>query len=236
MNGLDVSIEAADGGSIPAYLAIPDAAPAPAIVLLPPIFGIEPVIRKMADGWAARGFVVLVLNQFWRDAEPGQMDRSDAGRAEALARARRVDPDQIVDDLRDAVATLRVMPVCNGKIGVVGICFGGRYAFLAAARLEVDAAAAFHGTQIGQSLADAPHVHAPLSLHFGADDPLTPQSEIDEIRAALHARSDAEIVVYPGVTHNFSLPGNPSYDGDAAARSEQRTFALFERLRTGVRS
>jgi carboxymethylenebutenolidase len=231
MNGLDVSIEARDGGSVPAYLAIPPDAPAPAIVLLPPIFGIEPVIRKMADGWAARGFVVLVLNQFWRDAEPGQLDRSEEGRARAMARAQRADVDQLMDDLGAALDTLRAMPVCNGKIGVVGICFGGRYAFLATARLEVGAAAAFHGTQIGASLADAPRVRAPLSLHFGEDDPITPPGEIDAIRAALRARPDAEIAVYPGATHNFSIPGNPAYDEDVATRAEQRTFALFERLR-----
>ena len=231
MNGLDVSVEARDGGSVPAYLAIPADGPAPAIVLLPPIFGIEPVIRKMADGWAARGFVVLVLNQFWRDAEPGQLDRSDEGRARAMARAQRADVDQLMDDLGAALDTLRAMPVCSGKIGVVGICFGGRYAFLATARLEVGAAAAFHGTQIGASLAEAPHVRAPLSLHFGEDDPITPPSEIDAIRAALRARPDAEIAVYPGATHNFSIPGNPAYDEDVAGRAEQRTFALFERLR-----
>jgi carboxymethylenebutenolidase len=231
MNGLDVSIEARDGGSVPAYLSIPPDALAPGVLLLPPIFGIEPVIRKMADGWAARGFAVLVLNQFWRDAEPGQMDRTDDGRARAQARAKRVDVDQLMDDAGAAFDTLRAMPVCNGKIGVVGICFGGRYAFLAAARLDVGAAAAFHPTQIGLSVAEGPRVHAPLSLHFGEDDPLTPPSEIDAIRAALRARPDAEIAVYPGATHNFAIPGNPAYDQDVAARSEQRTFALFERLR-----
>jgi carboxymethylenebutenolidase len=214
------------------YVALPGAAPAPGVVLLPPIFGIEPVVHALADRYAARGFVVVVPNQFRRDAEPQVMERTDAGREAALARARRVDPDVIVEDVRDTVAELRAMPQCSGRVAVLGFCFGGRYAFLAAARLDVQAAAAFHGTQIGMSLGDAPNVHAPLSLHFGADDPLTPKAELDAIAAALRGRSDAEIFTYPGATHNFAIPGVPGYDAAVAALAEQRVFALFDRLKT----
>ena len=138
---------------IETYVALPVEGRAPGILLLPPVFGIEPVIQELADRYAARGFVVAVPNQFHRDAEPEMMERTDEGRARALARAQRVDVDQIVDDVRAEVVALRAIPQCTGKIGVVGFCFGGRYAFLAAARLDVDAAAAFHPVQIGNSLA-----------------------------------------------------------------------------------
>ena len=213
------------------YLALSAAVPAPAIVLLPPIFGIEPVIRGIADRWAARGFVVGVVNQFRHDDEPGQMDRSPEGRAAALARAQRVDVDRLVGDVGAAVEELRAMPACNGKVAVAGFCFGGRYAFLAAARLEVDAAAGFHPTQLAQSLADGPRVRAPLSLHFGADDPLTPAADVEAVTAALPAGARAEIFVYPGATHNFAIPGVPGYDAAVAELSEQRAFTLFDRLK-----
>jgi carboxymethylenebutenolidase len=213
------------------YVALPAAVPASGIVLLPPIFGIEPVIRALADRYAARGFVVVVPNQFRRDAEPDVMERTDAGRARALARAQRVDVEAIVDDVRATVAELRAMPACNGKVAALGFCFGGRYAFLAAARLDVQAAAGFHPTQIGASLTDAPRVHAPLSLHLGAEDPLTPPSEVNAITSALQDKPDAEIFVYPGATHNFAVPGVPGYDAAVAALAEQRVFALFDRLK-----
>jgi carboxymethylenebutenolidase len=213
------------------YVALPPAAPAPGIVLLPPIFGIEPVIRELADRYAARGFAVMVPNQFHRDAEPNVMDRSESGRARALARAQRVDPDQIVDDLGATVAELRALPQCNGNVAVVGFCFGGRYAFLAAARLDVQAAAAFHGTQIGASLADAPRVHAPLSLHYGDQDPVAPMSEVEAVKDALRGKPDAEVFVYPGATHNFAVPGVPGYDPAVAEQAEQRVFAVFDRLK-----
>lgn len=213
------------------YVALPAGAPAPGIVLLPPIFGVEPVMCTLADRYAARGFVVAVPNQFRRDAEPGMMERSEAGRARALARAQRVDVDAVVDDVRATIAELRSMPGCNGRVAVLGFCFGGRYAFLAAARLDVQAAAAFHPTHMGASLADAPRVRAPLSLHLGAEDPLTPPSEVDAITSALRDNPDAEIFTYPGATHNFAVPGVPGYDAAVAGLSEERVFALFDRLK-----
>jgi carboxymethylenebutenolidase len=215
----------------PSYTALPPGAGKhPALLLLPPIFGLEPVIEAMADRYAARGYVTLATNQFWRDPEPGIMPRTDAGRERAFARAKRVDVDLLVDDVRANVEALRATAQCNGKVAVLGICFGGRYAFLAAARLDVDAGAAYHGTQIGMSLADAPAVHAPLSLQFGEVDPITPPAEIDAIRAALSPRADAEITVHAGATHNFSLPGVPGYDPQVIAEAERRVFALFDRL------
>ncbi len=213
------------------YTALPPDPPAPGIVLLPPVFGIEPVIRTLADRYAARGFAVVVPNQFRRDAEPEMMERTEAGRARAMARAQRVDVDQIVEDVRATIAELRAMPQCSGRVAALGFCFGGRYAFLAAARLDVQAAAAFHGAQIGASLPDAPHVHAPLSLHFGAEDPIAPMSEVGAIEDAIREKPDADIFVYPGATHNFAVPGVPGYDAAVAALAEQRVFALFDRLK-----
>jgi carboxymethylenebutenolidase len=232
----DIRIEAADGGTFEAYLALPpDAAPAPGLVLLPPIFGIEPVIRRLADGYAARGFVVVAPNQFWRDSVPQTMERTDAGRAIALARGKRVDVESVVADLGATVAALRAMAACSGKIAVLGFCFGGRYAYIAAARLPVEAAAAFHGAQIGLSLSPAPRVS--VSLHFGEDDPVAPMTEVDAIKAVLRQAQDdnrqaqADVYVYPGTTHNFAVPGVPGYDAAVAKLSEDRVFTLFEGLR-----
>ncbi|MDB5092659.1 MAG: Carboxymethylenebutenolidase [Candidatus Eremiobacteraeota bacterium] len=228
----ELTVETADGKTFAAYFASTEATPAPGIIVLPPIFGVDRQMRDLVDRCAHRGYAAAVLNQFWRDPQPQEFARTPEERPLAVARAARVDVDQLVDDLDVAIAALRDRPECNGKIAVMGYCFGGRYAFLAAARLGVDAAAAFHGTQIGLALADAPNVAAPLSLHFGADDALTPPEQIDAIRLALRHRSDAEIVVYPAAVHNFSQPGWPGYDPTVAAASEERAFALFDQLKT----
>ena len=231
----EIEIAAADGGTFAAYLATPSAnARAPGILLLPPVFGIEPVIRDLADSYAKCGYVVVVPNQFWRDPEPQPMERTGGGRERALERARRVDVDVLVDDVRASVETMRAMPECNGTVVALGFCFGGRYAYLAAARLPIAAAAAFHGTQIGLCLPEKPRV--PVSLHFGAEDPLTPKDEVDAIAAAVRDVPDSAVYVYPGAAHNFSLPGNPSYLPDVARLAGERTFAFFDRVRAASRA
>ena len=190
-------------------------------------------MRDLADRCAARGYVAAVLNQFWRDPSPQTFARTPEERPHAFARAERVDVDQAVGDIGTAIAALRARDGCDGAVAVMGYCFGGRYAFLAAARLAVAAAATFHGTQIDLALGDAPRLHAPVTMHFGADDPLTPPDQIVAIRAAVAHRGDAaEIVVYPGAVHNFSQPGWPGYDAGVAARSEASAFALFDRVVT----
>ena len=225
----EMQIQTAGGETFAAYLALPPQTPAPGLLLLPPIFGVEPVIRELADAYAARGFVVAAVNEFWRDHEPQVMSRDEAGRAAALARAKRVDVELLVSDVRTGIEALRALPACNGKIAVLGFCFGGRYAYIAAARLAVDAAAAFHGTQIALSLQPTPRV--PISLHFGEHDPVVPMSEVHAIEEALQGVPGAEVFVYAGAGHNFAIPGNEHYVPAVAEMSERRTFALFDRLK-----
>jgi carboxymethylenebutenolidase len=228
--GRTTSITAADGGRFDAYLAVPDRTPAPGLLVVVPIFGVTDEMQRVVDRYASRGYVVIAPDPFWR-VQPGTLPRTDEGRAQASARAKHVDVQRELDDLRVTLEVLREMPECSGKVGVVGFCFGGRYAFLAAAQLDVQAAAAFHPTNIGASLDAAPAVKAPLSLHYGEVDPVTPPDEIAATRTALDGKPGVEIMVHPGATHNFSLEGIPGYDAQAARISDERAFALFEGLR-----
>jgi carboxymethylenebutenolidase len=228
--GRTISITASDGGRFEGYLAVPERTPAPGLLVIVPIFGVTEEMRRAVDRYASRGYVVIAPDPFWR-VQPGTLARTDEGRAHAVARAKQVDVHQELDDLRVTLVTLRAHPECNGNVAVLGFCFGGRYAFLAAAQLDVQAAAGFHPTQIGASLDEAPDVKVPLSLHYGEIDPVTPPEEIAATRAALAGKPGIEIVVHPGATHNFSLEGVPGYHEEAARNSDARAFALFEGLR-----
>jgi carboxymethylenebutenolidase len=152
------------------YYTYPDGdGPFPGILLITAIFGTDDEMKELADAWAADGFVVSVPDIFWR-VLPGPT----ADREVAFDRYGKFDVEQGMLDIEDLIHDLKARPECNGKVGILGFCFGGRYAHLAAARLGVDAAGAYHGTKIGEHLDETPNVTCPVSFHFGEMDPAVP--------------------------------------------------------------
>ena len=108
----------------------------------------------MVDDWAADGFVVSAPDIFWR-VHPGPTAEQEV----AFGRYEKFDPDQGMLDIEDLVKDLKSRPQCNGKVAMLGYCFGGRYAHLGAARLGIDAAGSFHGTKIGLHVDELHIVH-----------------------------------------------------------------------------
>jgi len=208
------------------YYAYPNGhGPFPGIVLITAIWGTDEEMKELADAWAADGFVVSVPDIFWR-VWPGPT----ADRDVAFDRYGKFDVDQGMLDIADLIHDLKARPECNGKVGVLGFCFGGRYAHLAAARLGVDAAGAYHGTKIGAHLDETPHVTCPVSLHFGAVDPAVPMDEVEAIKAAYANHGNVEIVVYPEAAHNFAMPYKAGYQEAAAKASRAAVLRCFQNM------
>lgn len=217
-----------DGAHIDAYLARPEGdGPFPGILLITAIFGVDDEMRKLADAWAADGFLVLVPDIFFR-VLPGPIPVSDF--ATAIGRMHVFDRDQGLEDIEDLIGNLRGRSDCDGKVGMLGFCFGGRYVHLGAAHLEINAGASFHGTAIGEELHFTNQISCPMSLHFGGADDAVPPDEIEQIRAAYEGRSDCEITVYEGIGHNFSMPQKPGYDQDAAKLSRNAALRTFRKM------
>jgi carboxymethylenebutenolidase len=113
---------------------------------------------------------------------------------------------------------------------MLGFCFGGRYVHLSAARLGIDAGAAFHGTAIGKNLEETNKITCPMSLHFGGNDPVVPMEEVNAIKAAYAGKTNVDIVVYEGAGHSFSMPSNQGFDADDAKASRDAALALFRSM------
>ena len=225
---MNLSIPTLDGPSFEAYCELPPRTPAPGIVLLTPIFGVDADMIGFAQRYAARGYVVVAPDLFWR-VHPGPLGRSGDDLVKAVDRKKRVNVERIRGDVRSTIEFLRKMPECSGKVAAIGICFGGRYAVLAALDGAVEAAGAYHATEVGRDLDELHNLNAPLSLHYGGRDPLAPISEVESIQRALRKSPLAEICIYRGAKHGYSIPGNPDYDAAAAHASEARVFAMLER-------
>lgn len=225
MAGSDITYTTRNQETFAGYLAMPAGARATGILLITAIFGVDQEMRELADAWAADGFVVSVPDIFWRQ-RPGPT----ADMAIAFDRYEKFDPVQGMTDIEDLVADLRGRPRCNGKVAILGFCFGGRYALLGAARLGIDAAASFHGTLMGRHLDEVGRIACPVSFHYGESDPVVPMDEVRAIQHAFTGRPNAEIQIYPGAGHNFAMPSKDGYHPAAAKASRERVLASFRSI------
>lgn len=209
MSGQDIKIATAEGGEFDCYLSLPASGPAPALVIMSTIFGVDEDVRRNADDLADQGFLGAAPDLFWR-GDSGPMPRTEAGRSRAAARAKDRAPmiEKGVQDLADVIADLKRRPECNGKVAVVGLCYGGPYAILGPARLGCDAGISFHGTSVEEYLAELGDVHVPLSLHWGDKDRVAPPDVMEKIQAATRDMSNASVTVYPDVLHGYTAPSN----------------------------
>ncbi len=161
-----VTLAARDGGSFRAYCARPADRSGPGLVILQEIFGVTADLRALSERYAEEGYVVLVPDLFWR-IEPGiELGHDERGLQQAFALHRRFDEARAVEDVADTVAALRAMPEQVGGVGCLGFCLGGKLAYLAAARTDVDCAIGYYGLGIENALDEAARIRVPLMLPY----------------------------------------------------------------------
>jgi carboxymethylenebutenolidase len=226
----EVTIRAADGGSFKAYLATPKTGKGPGILLIQEIFGVNKVMRDLADGYAAQGYVVMCPDIFWRQ-EPG-VDITDQSKAEwdkAFKLFQGFNVDKGVDDLKATLAALRSHAACTGKVGSVGYCLGGKLAYLMATRSDSDADVGYYGVGIQDLLGEAKSIKKPLLLHVANKDGFVPPEAQAKVKAALKANSQVTINDYPEQDHAFARVGGEHYDKAAADLANKRTADFFKK-------
>jgi carboxymethylenebutenolidase len=226
-----ITLAAESGRDFDAYLARPDAGRAPGVIVLHDMFGLNEPIRAAADRLAASGYAALVPNLFWRSEIPRALAYDEALHPVAWERLKAVDLDTAAADITAAVRWLRGQSFSTGKVAAVGFCGGGRWAYLAAARCGVDAAAALYGLGISQHLGELPQVKCPLQLHYGLRDQHIPRQEIDAVSAGVRGRPNVEVFLYPEAGHSFANPVRPTYDVAAAKLAAERIEKMLAAMR-----
>lgn len=226
----DVTIRAADGGSFSAYLATPKSGKGPGIVLIQEIFGVNKVMRDLADGFAAQGYTVMCPDLFWRQ-QPGIQitDKTEAEWKQAFSLFQGFNVDKGVDDLKATLAALRQHPACGGKVGSVGYCLGGKLAYLMATRSDSDANVGYYGVGIPDQLNEAKNIKKPLMLHIAEKDQYCPPEAQKAIKEGLKGNAQVTIYSYPGADHAFARVGGQHYDKAAADLANQRTAEFFKK-------
>ena len=213
-----IKLTASDGVTIDAYKADPVGKPRGGIVVVQEIFGVNPHIRRVADGFAAEGYVAIAPALFDR-MKPGiELGYTPEDIGQAMTLLNGIDQKAALLDVQAAIKAAQE----GGKVGVVGYCWGGTLAFAAAAELDgVSAAVGYYGGGIAKILDKSPKV--PLMLHFGELDAHIPMSDIEAIKRALPA---VPVYTYKA-DHGFNCDARGSYDKASAVAALEKTLAFF---------
>jgi len=210
------------GGTIKALLSMPAGANKKlgGIVVVHENRGLNPHIEDVARRAALAGFISIApdaltpLGGYPGDDEKGREMQSKRNR------------DEMLEDFIAAYEYLKQNKDCNGKVGVVGFCFGGGIANLMAVRIpDLAAAVPFYGGQ--PPAGEVSKIKAPLLLHYAELD-----TRINEgwpaYEAALKANNKVYTAyIYPGVNHGFHNDTTPRYDKAAAELAWKRTIDFF---------
>lgn len=217
--GESIRLSTAGMQCIGAYLSKPAGKPKGGVVVVQEVFGVNPHIRSVADHFAEAGYTAIAPAFFDHIEEGVELAYDEGSLAKARELIGQVGMDRAIEDVASAAEAISA----SGKIGVVGFCWGGSVALLAAQRLGLPAVS-YYGAR-NTAYLDRP-LKAPAIFHFGANDPSIPTEAIEKHRKAY---PDTPVYVYATAGHAFNRDVDPShYDEAAAGLAWQRTLAFFE--------
>ncbi|HEY4206211.1 MAG TPA: dienelactone hydrolase family protein [Puia sp.] len=211
------------GGTIKALLSQPVDAREKlgGIVVVHENRGLNPYIEDVGRRAALAGFISIAPDAL--TPLGGYPGNDDKGREMQSKR----DKHEMLEDFIAAFEYLKAHPDCNGKIGVVGFCFGGWIANMMAVRLpDLAAAVPFYGTQ--PSKEEVAQIRAPLLLHYEGLDTRVNEGWPAYEEALKENKKEYTAYIYPGVNHGFHNDTTPRYDKAAAELAWQRTIDFFK--------
>lgn len=224
----NTEIPTLDGdGMIPAYVARPEGTPRGAIIVQQEIFGVDAGIRKKADGWAARGYLAVAPDSFWRQQPGVELDADKPEEfQQAIAFMMKHDFDLGIRDLEAVIHWIRREQGVP-KVGFVGYCMGGKVAYMVAARTDIDASVGYYGVAIDQMLNEKHAIARPLMLHVPTADGFVPPEAQKAMHEGLDNHPRVTLHDYEGLDHGFAAEIGSRRDEAGAALADSRTEAFF---------
>ena len=226
-----------DGKAMPIYVARPEGAgPFPGLVVIMEIFGANDHMQAVTRRFAEAGYVAACPDFFYRLEERTKPYSDMQG---AFAMRNTLHDDKMIDDIGRAVNLLKQDAAVKESLGIIGYCMGGRFSYLAAARMDDFAAASIYygggiiGGEINERVPAEPitlasQVACPVQGLFGADDQSIPVENVDRLHEALKATGvETEFNVYDGAGHGFFCDDRGTYNAEASKDAWDRTMAFF---------
>jgi carboxymethylenebutenolidase len=215
--GKMITLKARDGHELDAYLAEPKGAPRGGIVVVQEIFGVTEHIKRVADQYAAEGYRAIAPAMFDRIKRGLTLPYTEVQQGIAYMQQLKwpdtlADIEVAADAVRDA-----------GAAAVVGYCWGGTVAHVAASELDLDAAISYYGGGVARMLDKQPQ--CPIVYHFGDQDHSISMADVQKIMSAY---PDAQLHVYKGAGHGFNCDERGSYSAADARVAFGRSIEFLE--------
>jgi carboxymethylenebutenolidase len=214
--GKVVRLKTADGHELDAYLAEPEGKAAGGVVIVQEIFGVNAHIRRVVEQYAAAGYKTIAPAMFDRVERGVELDYSQIDKGREYMR--KLEWPNTLADVTAAVNEVRGA----GSAFVVGYCWGGTVAHVAASDLDIDAAVSYYGGGVAKMLDKNPR--CPIVYHFGDRDAAIPPDDIEKIRQAY---PQSPVYVYPGAGHGFNCDERASYSAKDAQLAFERTLEFL---------
>lgn len=207
-----------DGFEVPAYRFAPGNARRGGLIVVQEIFGANEHIRNVAAQYAEDGYEVLAPAMFERAAPSFEADYDPKSFVRGRKAVEQTPWDQVQADLQACIDAL------EGPVFIVGYCWGGSAAWLAACRCEnLKAASCYYGRHILDLVGETPR--CPTILHYGREDASIPPEDVETVVAA---HPDLPVHLYDA-GHGFNRDVGEHYNVDAAHLARLRTLQLFHR-------
>jgi carboxymethylenebutenolidase len=214
-----IRLVARDGHRLGAYLARPLDAARGSIVVAQEMYGLNGYLRSVCDFYAAHGYLAIAPALYDRKERElvFAYDKQDHDRAQHLYKSWNLESAlHDLDAARDAVATA-------GKVGLVGFCWGGSLAWLAACRRDYACAVAYYGSMMPDFATEQPR--CPVIAHIGEQDTTLPPERIALFRAKQPA---VPVYLYAGAQHGFDNENRLArYHAEACRMARDRTLAFL---------
>ena len=215
-----IEIKGADGFAFDAVHASPAGASKGGVIVVQEIFGLDEHVRRDVDRWASLGFEAVAPSLYDRREKGFTAGHDAAGMAAGVGHARATPLDQALGD----IAACRDFLSARGKVFIVGYCYGGSMAWLAAGKLEgLSGSSSYYGSMVQANAGLKPM--CPTIVHLGRLDAMIPA---DEVKAAIQAaHPDVPVYIYEDAGHGFNNEDPARHDNASAELARQRTLALF---------
>ena len=218
--GKHVEITASDGHRLDAYVAEPARKPRGGIVVIQEIFGVNSHIRSVADGFSNDGYLAIAPAMYDRVKRKYETGYTQPEIAAGLDIRKQIPWDKSMIDVQAALEQVR----SAGNVGIVGYCWGGSVAWMAAARVaQLAAAVCYYGGSIPELIGEKPK--CPVMLHFGDSDQSIP---VEKARQVEQAHPEATTHYY-AAGHGFNCDHRGSFDAAAAKQARSRTLEFFRK-------